>query len=87
MKTDFILELRFYLLCKRRMTNIAISSGYELGENAVSEVIIKGIGTKTPLNGGLEFALLTTKLCARLQFPDLFMNRPEIKFLTLRRAS
>ena len=48
---------------------------------------IKAIGTKAPFNGGFAFAWLSTKLCARLQRPDLFMNRPAIKFLILRRAS
>ena len=48
---------------------------------------IKGVWTKAPFNGGFAFAWLSTKLCARLQPPDLFMNRPAIKFLILRRAS
>ena len=50
-------------------------------------VKLKAIGTKAPFNGGFAFAWLSTKLCARLQRPDLFMNRPAIKFLILGRAS
>ena len=42
---------------------------------------VKGVGTKAPFNGGFAFAWLSTKLCARLQRPDLFMNRPSIEFL------
>ena len=49
--------------------------------------MVKGVGTKAPFNGGFAFAWLSTKLCARLQRPDLFMNRPAIKFLILGRAS
>ena len=49
--------------------------------------LFKGVGTKAPFYGGFAFAWLSTKLCARLQCPDLFMNRPAIKFLTLGRAS
>ena len=53
----------------------------------VTRNLFKGVGTKAPFNGGFAFAWLSTRLCARLQRPDLFTNRPAIKFLILRRAS
>ena len=40
---------------------------------------IRSIGTKTSVNGGFAFAWLSTYLCARLEYPDLFMNRTAIK--------
>ena len=50
--------------------------------------LLKGIGTKAPFNGGFTFAWLSTKLCCpRLLRPDLFMNRPAINFVILRRAN
>ena len=45
--------------------------------------LVKAIGTKAPFNGGFAFAWLNTMLCARLQPPDLFMNKPAVKFLIL----
>ena len=48
---------------------------------------LEGFEQKPHLTVVLPSLGWTQKLCARLQPPDLFMNRPAIKFLIPRRAS
>ena len=48
--------------------------------------VVKWIGTKARSNGGFAFAWLTTALCARLQCPNWFMNKPAIKYPKLKWA-
>ena len=80
------LEKRVALLSNENETLVSIKHTLNIKYGKIKRQV-KGIGTKTSFNGGFAFVWLSTKLCARLQRPDLFMNRPAINFLMLRRAS
>ena len=70
----------------RQPSQFLISIGSKIIQHNKRQAGFKGVWTKAPFNGGFAFAWLSTKLSARLQRPDVFMNRPAIKYQKLKRA-